>query len=205
MIALLAERDRALEVCRRLLVVPDLAERGAEVPERATDLVVVPVRLGQARRALERLDAFELLEALELRQADGVQRHQLRLRRADALGELDGARSPANGLAAVVRRHLLEAVPGVRERELGPFTERLEGLDRFGGALEAVPDAPHPPVDPGEERQRDPAPASVAALPPQLEDPGQELRPVARLVEAASLLRPEEEEVGELGGGKPSA
>src|SRR5262245_1256243 len=77
-IVLLVERNGALEVGHRELVVPDLLEASPEVPEGATGLEVVALRTRDPRGALEELDAFELLEARDLRGTDRVQRHPQR-------------------------------------------------------------------------------------------------------------------------------
>jgi hypothetical protein len=65
-VALVTERDRALEIRRRLLVAPDLPEREAEIRERPTHLEIVTTRLCELRRTLKRDDTIELLEALKL-------------------------------------------------------------------------------------------------------------------------------------------
>ncbi len=177
---------------------PDLAERGAEVRERSTDLVIVSQRLRELRRALERLDTFELLEALKLRRANRVQRHQLRRGRPHPLGQLDRPSSPANRFATIGRCHLQQAASGIGMGELRPVSQRLQDLDRFGGACVALADAPHRPERPGQERQRQPHAQSVATLPSQLDDPRQQVHQVTRRVERTSLLSPEEEKVRDL-------
>src|SRR5262249_60471906 len=57
-IVLLVERDRPLEVGHRELVLPDLLETSAEVPERPADLEVVAVRGRERRGSLELGDSF---------------------------------------------------------------------------------------------------------------------------------------------------
>src|SRR5947207_2490293 len=90
-IVLLVERYGPLEVGHRELVLPDLLEASPEVPECTTDLEVVPFRTRELHGPLERLDAFQLLEARNPRGAERVQGDPQRHGRSHLLGELDRA------------------------------------------------------------------------------------------------------------------